>query len=125
MQHRIQGVQLRFRPIVGLQVFVTAAATLISVWLGGPHGALSAGLGGSIGIVSILAFAAVASRGTPKSAAEALHGALRAEAVKIVLMVVLLWLVLATYKSVLAVALIGSFIVTVVVSTMAIFLVKT
>ena len=116
---------LRFRPIVGLQVFVTAASTLISAWLAGAHGALSAGLGGSIGIASGLAFAVMVSRGTAKSAAEALYGALRAEAVKVVLMVVLLWLVLATYKNVLAVALIGTFIVTVVVSTMAIFLVKT
>ena len=116
---------LKYRPIVGLQVIVTTAAALVSAWLAGPHGALSAGLGGSIGIASSLAFAAMASRSTPRSAGEALHGALRAEAVKIVLMVVLLWLVLATYKNVQAVALIGSFIATVVVSTMAIFLVKT
>jgi F0F1-type ATP synthase assembly protein I len=45
---------------------------------------------------------------------------LRAEAVKLVLMVLLLWFVLATYRDVVAIGLIGAFIATVLIFTMAI-----
>jgi ATP synthase protein I len=109
-----------FRPIIGLQVLCTAAATLLLAWLAGPHGAISAALGGSIGIISGLVFAALAARSQSKSAGEALYAALRAEAVKVVLMVVLLWVVLATYRDVVAIGLIGSFIATVLIFTLAV-----
>ena len=109
-----------FRPIIGLQVLCTAAATLLSAWFAGLHGAISAALGGSIGIIAGLAFAGLAARSQSKSAGEALYTALRAEAVKIVLMVVLLWIALATYRDVVAIGLIGSFIATVLIFTLAI-----
>jgi ATP synthase protein I len=115
-----QGVWRVFRPIIGLQVLCTAAAILLSAWLAGIHGAISAALGGSIGIIAGLAFAVLAARGKSKSAGEALHTALRAEAVKLVLMVLLLWLALATYRDVVAIGLIGTFIATVLIFTMAI-----
>lgn len=110
-----------FRPIIGLQVLCTAAASLLSAWVAGIHGAISAALGGSIGIVAGLAFAALAARSKPKSAGEALHTALRAEFVKVVLMILLLWAVLATYRDVVAIGLIGTFIATVLIFTMAVF----
>jgi ATP synthase protein I len=47
--------------------------------------------------------------------------ALRAEAVKIVLIVALLWIVLSIYKSVVIVAFIGTFIVTTIVFALALF----
>jgi ATP synthase protein I len=109
-----------FRPIIGLQVLGTAAVSLLSAWLAGIHGAISAALGGSIGIIAGLAFAVLAARGKSKSAGEALYTALRAEAVKLVLMVLLLWIVLATYRDVVAIGLIGTFIATVLIFTMAI-----
>jgi len=109
-----------FRPIIGLQVSCTAAAIVLSAWLAGINGAISAALGGSIGIIAGLAFAALAARGRSKSAGEALYTALRAEAVKLVLMVLLLWFVLATYRDVVAIGLIGTFIATVLIFTMAI-----
>jgi len=109
-----------FRPIIGLQALCTAAATLLTASLAGLHGAVSAALGGTIGIVSGLAFAALAARSKSGSAGEALYTALRAEAVKVVLMVVLLWIVLATYRDVVAMALIGTFIATVLIFTMAV-----
>ncbi len=110
-----------FRPIIGLQVLCTAAATLLSAWLAGLHGAVSAALGGTIGIVSGLAFAALAARSKSRSAGEALYTALRAEAVKVVLMVLLLWIALATYRDVVAIGLIGTFIATVLIFTMAVW----
>jgi len=109
-----------FRPIIGLQVLCTAAASLLSAWLAGIHGAISAALGGSIGIIAGLAFAALAARSRSGSAGEALYTALRAEAVKVVLMVVLLWIALATYRDVVAIGLVGAFIATVLIFTMAI-----
>jgi len=109
-----------FRPIIGLQVLCTAAASLLSAWLAGLHGAVSAALGGAIGIASGLAFAALAARSKSRSAGEALYTALRAEAVKLVLMIVLLWIVLATYRDVVAIGLIGTFIATVLIFTMAV-----
>ena len=110
-----------FRPVFGLQILSTAAVSLLSAWLAGVHGAISALLGGSIGIIAGLAFVALAARSKPKSAGEALPAALRAEAVKVVLMIVLLWAVLATYKNVVAIGLIGTFIATVLIFTMAVW----
>jgi ATP synthase protein I len=108
-----------FRPVFGLQVLCTAAISLLSAWLAGIHGAISAAFGGSIGIIAGLAFVALAARSKPKSAGEALYAALRAEAVKVILMVVLLWVVLATYKNVVATGLIGGFIASVLIFTTA------
>jgi ATP synthase protein I len=110
-----------FRPVIGLQIVCTAAASLLSAWLAGIHGAISAALGGSIGIIASLVFAVLAARSKPKSAGEALYAALRAEAVKVVLMIVLLWVVLATYKNVVAIGLIGTFIATVLIFTLAVW----
>jgi ATP synthase protein I len=115
-----QGVWRVFRPIIGLQVLCTAAASLLSAWVAGMHGAISAALGGSIGIGAGLVFVALAARSKSKSAGEALYTALRAEAVKLVLMLLLLWIVLATYRDVVAVGLIGAFLATVLIFTMAI-----
>jgi ATP synthase protein I len=112
----------RFRPIFGLQVLATVVATLLSAWLSGGHGAASAALGGSVSIVSGLAYVALASKSTPKSAGEALYRALRAETVKIVLMLVLLLAVFMSYRNVIATAFIGTFIVNVMVFTLAVFL---
>ena len=109
-----------FRPIIGLQVLCTAAAISLSAWLAGLHGAISAALGGSIGIIAGLVFAVLAARSKSRSAGEALYTALRAEAVKVLLMVVLLWIALATYRDVVAIGLIGTFIATVLIFTMAI-----
>jgi ATP synthase protein I len=108
-----------FRPVIGLQIAGTAAISLLSAWLAGIHGAISAALGGSIGIIASLVFVVLAARSKPKSAGEALYAALRAEAVKVVLMIVLLWAVLATYRNVVAIGLIGTFIATVLIFTMA------
>jgi ATP synthase protein I len=115
-----QGVWQVFGPVIGLQVVCTAAVSLLSAWLAGIHGAISAALGGSIGIIAGLVFVALAARSKSKSAGGALYAALRAEAVKVVLMVLLLWIALATYKDIVAIGLIGTFIATVLISTVAI-----
>ena len=110
----------KFRPIVGLQMLSTAVATLLSAWLAGRHGAISAALGGLIGIVPGLVFVVLGSRSRSRSAGEALYGALRAEAVKVVLMIIFLWFALRAYENVVAASLVGSFLATVVIFTMAV-----
>ena len=113
-----------FRPVIGLQVLSTAAVTLLSAWLAGEHGAISAALGGSIGIAAGLAFAVVVARLKSRSAGEVLLVALGAEAFKVALIVLLLWLVFATYPEVVAPGLIGSFIASILIFGMALLFVR-
>lgn len=109
------------RTVLWWQVIATAALTLAGGFLAGGHGALSAALGGVVSITAGWVSAVVAARGKAQSAGGVLVSALKAEAVKIGLIVLLLWLVLATYDDVVAPALLGSFIVTVLIFTMAFF----
>jgi F0F1-type ATP synthase assembly protein I len=78
-------------------------------------------LGGAVSLCAGWISAVVASKGKAQSAAEVLIGALMAEGVKIGLIVLLLWLVLATYDEVVAPAFFGSFVATVLIFGMAFF----
>ena len=109
------------RTVLGWQLIVTAAFMLGGGLLAGMDGALSAALGGAISISAGYASAVVASKGRRQSAGEVLIGALVAEGVKIGLIVLLLWLVLATYAKVVAPAFFGSLLATVLVFGMAFF----
>ena len=109
------------RTVLWWQVIATAALTLAGGLLAGVHGALSAALGGTVSIAAGWISAVVAARGKARSAGDVLLGALKAEAVKIGIIVLLLWLVLATYDEVVAPALLGSFVITVLIFTMAFF----
>ena len=109
------------RTVVLWQMAATIVVAVITGWIAGMHGAISAALGGGINVFAALVFGWMAARSKNRSAGEALYGALRAEAVRIVLMLVLLGVVLTTYKNVVAAGLIASFIVTVLVFTMAVF----
>jgi ATP synthase protein I len=113
---------LRSRPIrvaLGWQG-VAALALTASAWAAaGPHAGWSALLGALVGIVAVVVSAAVASIGGTGSAALALAAVLRAEAVKIALIVVLLWLVLKIYKDASVVWFIGSFLVSILIPVFA------
>ena len=109
------------RTVLRWQVVATAAFALAGGILAGVEGALSAALGGAISICAGGASAVVASLGKARSAGEVLIGALLAEAVKVGLIVLLLWLVLATYDSVVMGAFFGSFFATVLIFGMAFF----
>jgi ATP synthase protein I len=103
------------------QLIATAALTLAGGILAGVDGALSAALGGAVSICAGGVSAVVASKGRARSAAGVLISALAAEGVKIGLIVLLLGLVLATYQDVVAPAFFGSFLVTVLIFGVAIF----
>ena len=109
------------RTVLRWQLAATAALTLAAALLAGEHGAISAAVGGGISIVAGLAAAFVASRGRAKSAGGVVVGALTAEAVKLGLAVLLLWLVLTNYGDAVVAALIGSFVATMLIFAMAFF----
>jgi ATP synthase protein I len=109
------------RTVLRWQLLATAALTLaVGAWAGA-DGALSAALGGAVSIFSGLASAVAVSLGKAQSAGGVLLAALGAEAVKIGLIVILLWLVLATYRDVVVAAFVGTFAVTAVIFAMAFF----
>lgn len=109
------------RTVLRWQLIATVALTLMAWILAGVHGALSAALGGAVSLCAGGVSAVVASLGDKQSAGGVVTGALRAEGVKIFLIVGLLWLVLATYADVVAPAFFGSFIVTILIFSMAFF----
>ncbi|TAK43459.1 MAG: ATP synthase subunit I [Betaproteobacteria bacterium] len=113
------------RTVLLWQLIATAALTLAGAYLAGVHGALSAALGGAVSFGAGLAAAVVASRGNAQSAAGILTGALAAEGVKFGLIGVLLWLVLATYRDVVVLAFLGTFVLTALVFSMAFFVRET
>src|SRR5437879_2630612 len=100
------------RTVFQWQLAATAALTVAAALLAGEHGAISAASGGGISIIAGLVAALVASRGSAKSAGGVLAAALAAEAVKIGLAVLLLWMVLVNYGQAAVAVLIGSFIAT-------------
>ena len=114
----------KFRPVIGLQVLATIIAASIAAWIEDVHGAISAALGGLISIIAGLVFvllAATSVESKGRSAGEVLFAALKAEAAKLFLAMVLLWLVLATYQEVVVVGLLGSFVVSILIFSMALF----
>ena len=112
------------RPVLTVlkwQVVATTALALLSGLVAGWHGAASAVAGGAISITAGMASALVASAASARSAGSVVMAALRAEAVKLGVAVLLLWLVLTNYAQAVVGALIASFIVTLVIFAMAFF----
>ena len=103
------------------QLIATAALTLTAGALADSHGAVSAALGGSVSILSGAVSAAVASLGKADSAGGIVLAALGAEAVKIGLIVILLWAVLTNYGDVVVAAFLGTFLATALIFAMAFF----
>ena len=123
---RVFNVMLRHlkKPVLTVlrwQLLATAAFMLLAAVVAGAHGAASALAGGLVSITAGLASALVASMGDAKSAGGMVLGALRAEAVKLGLAVVLLWLVLVNYGEAVVGAVIATFVVTLLIFAMAFF----
>ena len=109
------------RTVLRWQVLATAAMTVALGLLTGLHGAVSAFLGGAVGVCAGLAFSVVVSLSKRDSLGGTLVAAFRAEAAKIGVAVVLLWLVFAVYKHIVALAFVGSFAVSILIFGMAFF----
>ena len=102
-----------------------AIAAVAGAWLGW-HGALSAVLGGVVNITAVVVYAVVmglSMRGisNPVSAGATVAAMFRAEACKILVIVVQLWLVLTTYKDVVPAVFFAAFVITVLLFRMALF----
>ena len=108
------------RTVLLWQLAATAAMVAIGGVLAGGHGALSGAAGGLISVCAGLVAAWVAARNVT-SAGGVLVGALMAEAVKIGLAVLLLWMVLANYSDAIVGAVLASFILTMLIFGMAFF----
>jgi len=108
------------RIVLRWQVIVTVALTLVAGLLWGKDGAFSAVLGGAVNIVAGGVYGWRVSRGEARSAGEALGTMLRAEGLKILLIFAGLLLVLTTYKDVVHLAFLTTFMITVLVFAAAI-----
>ena len=108
------------RTVLKWQLIATAALSLVAAILWGWHGALSAALGGAINMVAGWVYGWRAAQGEAKTAGEALRTMLRAEAVKILLIIVGLWLALANYREMVHGAFFAAFVITVGVFAAAI-----
>ncbi len=107
------------RIIIQWQLLFTLIAALgCSVWVS-EIGAISALLGGFISVASSSAFALIISLHKGGGAGGAIRTALRAEAVKIVVIVILLWQVLTQFENINLIVFIGTFTVAVIINSMA------
>ena len=114
-------IQLRpIRIVLRWQLIATAVLTLASAILWGQDGAVSAALGGAVNLVSGWVYGWVASWGGKASAGEALRTMFRAEAAKVLVIIVGLWLVLANYRAIVHAAFLAAFAVTVAIFAAAI-----
>jgi ATP synthase protein I len=100
------------------QTVVVALIAIVALALFGTQGLYSAVLGGSIGVISVLVFGLVSKRGADSSG-NAIRVALRAEAAKVIAVVVLLWLSFAFYRDLVVPAFMAAFIVSVLLAGIA------
>jgi ATP synthase protein I len=109
------------RTVLMWQLAATAAIAAAAALLADLTSALSAAAGGAVSIIAGAASALVASAARAKSAGRALAAALRGEAVKLAAAVALLWLVLVNYPQTAVGVFLGTFVVTMLIFSMAFF----
>lgn len=108
------------RTVLRWLVWATVVSALIAGFWQGYHGAASAVLGGLVNLVAGAMFGWVATRSSARTTGEILRALFRAEASKMALIILQLWLVLAHYEQIVPVAFFGTFILTVALFSMAI-----
>ena len=113
------------RTVLRWQIIVTALAAAVAGAVAGVPGAVSALLGGGVNLAAGFAYAFLLGLGlgsTPvPGAGTTLIALFRAEAGKVVVIVVGLWLALTSYRDVVPAAVIATFVMTVIVFSMAFF----
>jgi ATP synthase protein I len=115
------GIDSRpIRTVLRWQLIVTAALSLAAGLFWGIHGAVSAGLGGLVNITAGWAYGWLVTRRKAPSAEEAVLTMLRAEGVKILLVIGQIGVVLMNYRDIVTAGFLAAFVVTVLVSTTAI-----
>jgi len=103
------------------QALVTIGLAVVAgLWAGG-HGALSALLGGLVNITAGVVYAVLVLARKPVTAARTMTTLFRAEGSKILVILAQLWFVLATYRDVVLPAFLAAFVITVLLSSVALF----
>ena len=110
-----------YRAVLLSQAVATVAIAAISALVAGVHGALSATLGGLINVSAGVVYAFVLAVAPPRTAGGTIAAMFRAEGAKILVIVALLWLVLSTYRDAVLPAFLAAFVVTVLLSSVALF----
>jgi len=108
------------RTVLRWQLYATGVIALGAGLAAGWHGAMSAILGGAINQIADLAYAWLVSGGGIRTAGHTLRTLFRAEAVRVLLIVVLLGGVLTAYQAVVHPVLFLAFVVSVIVFRTAI-----
>lgn len=120
--HTGKHISKQIRVVLKYQVIATLLIALIVGGIGGMHWGFSALLGGLISLLGGVTYAAMLCRVGKGSAENALVGMMRAESAKILVIVLLLWLVFASYSQVFGAGFIGTFIITTLIFSLAIFI---
>jgi ATP synthase protein I len=110
-----------FRVALLLQLLFAVAATVVCGLLAGLDGALSSFFGSLISVIGSGAYAIIVSRHSGYSVSSTLRTAFRAEAVKLFLIIILLWAVFSVYVNLELVMFMSSFIIAVLISNAAVF----
>jgi ATP synthase protein I len=108
------------RVVLRWQLIVTAALALAAAFLWGRDGAISAALGGAVNVIAGWAYGWRISQGEARTAGEALQAVLRAEAIKILLIIAGLWIALSGYRDMIHAAFFATFVITVLVFAAAV-----
>ena len=108
------------RRVAGWQAVATLAIAIVAGVWAGFHGALSAVLGGVVNIAAGVVFAVLIALNPSATAEGTVRTMLRAEAGKITVIVLQLWVVLTNYRDVVHAAFFSAFVVTVLVAQAAI-----
>jgi len=109
------------RVVLRWQFVATVCIAGLAGWLAGLHGAMSALAGGAISMMAGWASARVSARGRKVNAGEILLSAIMAEGVKLGVIGVLLGLAFWLYGEMVVPAFLGSFVLTVLIFSMAFF----
>ena len=107
------------RVVLRWQLYITVALALVGFGWAGMHGAVSALLGGLIVITAGSVYAIMISGRNARSAGETIRTLVRAEASKIAVIVLQLWLVLTTYHDVVPTFFLAAFFIAVLIFSMA------
>ena len=109
------------RNVLNWQALATLATAAVAGVFAGAHGALSAVLGGVVNLSACVVYAFLVAISRPQSAGATVMAVFRAEAGKILVIVLELWLVLSSYKDIVLAAFFAAFVVTVLLFRMALF----
>ncbi len=121
---RLQNSQMnmQIRAVLKYQAVATLLIAAVIGGIGGLHWGISAVLGGMISLLGGATYGMMLARVGKASAETALLGMMRAEFAKILVIVLLLWLVFAGYEQVFGAGFIGTFIVTTLIFSVAVFI---